>query len=106
MNVGLAPNLHSQSALDSLAQQLFRPTDVDGVYARTGLYEKIVDGLSGLISRRREPGTEVFRFPPVMSRPVLERSGYLKSFPHLLGCVSCLKGSEMEIAHAVDRFEG
>ncbi len=27
------------------------------------------------------------RFPPVMSRAQLERSGYLKSFPNLLGCV-------------------
>ncbi len=77
---------------------------VDGVYARTGGYEQVVDGLAGLISRQREPGTEVFRFPPVMSRRQLEKSGYLKSFPHLLGCVSCLHGSEAEI-RAVGRFE-
>ena len=32
--------------------------------------------------------------PPVMSRSQLENSGYLKSFPHLLGCVSCLHGNE------------
>ena len=106
MNVGLAPNLNSQAVWDSLAHQLLRPTDVEGIYARTGMYEEIVDGLSGVISRRREPDTEIFRFPPVMSRRVLERSGYLKSFPHLLGCVSCLEGSEAEIARALDRFEG
>ena len=45
----------------------------------------------------REPGTEVLRFPPVMSRAQLEKSGYLKSFPNLLGCVSCLHGSEADI---------
>jgi len=27
-----------------------------------------------------------------MSRRQLERSGYLKSFPHFLGCVCCLSG--------------
>jgi seryl-tRNA synthetase len=47
----------------------------------------------------------VFRFPPVMSRKHLERHGYLKSFPNLLGCVSCLTGSENEIRGVVDRFE-
>jgi seryl-tRNA synthetase len=45
------------------------------------------------------------RFPPVMSRKHLERHGYLKSFPNLLGCVSCLCGSEREIRGVVDRLE-
>ena len=36
------------------------------------------------------------RFPPVMSRRQLEKSGYLKSFPHFLGCVCCLNGAEAE----------
>jgi seryl-tRNA synthetase len=40
-----------------------------------------------------------------MSRALLERSGYLNSFPNLLGCVSCLKGSEAEIHGVIDRFE-
>ena len=64
----------------------------DGVYARTGLYEGVVDALTALITRHRHPAREVFRFPPVMSRKMLETSGYLKSFPNLLGCVCCLEG--------------
>ena len=55
-----------------------------------------MNGLAALISRHREPGTEVLRFPPVMSRRQLEKSGYLKSFPHFLGCVCCLNGAEAE----------
>ena len=51
------------------------------------------------------PGTEALRFPPVMSRRQLEKSGYLKSFPHLLGCVSCLGGTEAEIRTAVERHK-
>ena len=70
---------------------------IDGVYARTALFEQGGRRPDGLISRHREPDTEVLRFPPVMSRRQLEKSGYLKSFPHLLGCVSCLHGSEAEI---------
>jgi seryl-tRNA synthetase len=40
-----------------------------------------------------------------MSRHDLEKSGYLKSFPNLLGCVCALRGSEGEIRAAADRFE-
>ena len=40
-----------------------------------------------------------------MSRRQLERSGYLKSFPHFLGCVCCLSGSEAEVRGSVESFE-
>ncbi len=40
-----------------------------------------------------------------MSRRQVEKSGYLKSFPHFLGCVSCLGGAEAEVKSAVDRSE-
>jgi seryl-tRNA synthetase len=106
MSVALAPDLDSEGPANPLLPELFRPTGVDGVYARTGLYEQVVEAVGGLITRYREPNAEVFRFPPVMSRRVLERSGYLRSFPHLLGCVSCLEGSDAEISRAIDRFEG
>jgi seryl-tRNA synthetase len=36
----------------------------------------------------------------------VQRSGYLKSFPHLLGCVSCLHGSEGDIRTLVDSADG
>ena len=91
--------------LDRLAKTLFHESGVDGVYARTGLYEGVVEALTALISAHRPKGAEILRFPPVMSRRQLERHGYLKSFPNLLGCVSCLSGSEREIRAVVDRFD-
>ncbi|WP_315780657.1 MULTISPECIES: amino acid--[acyl-carrier-protein] ligase [unclassified Bradyrhizobium] len=92
-------------ALDHLTDALFHRMGADGVYARTALYEGVVDRLAALISRHREPGTEVMRFPPVMSRAQLEKSGYLKSFPNLLGCVCGLHGTERDIHDAVARFD-
>ena len=77
----------------------------DGVYARTALYEDMVERLAALITRHREPDTEIMRFPPVMNRGQLEKSGYLKSFPNLLGCVCGLHGTEREIHSAVSRFD-
>lgn len=91
--------------LGRLARTLFHTSGVDGVYARTGLYEGVVEALAALISAHRPKGAEILRFPPVMSRKQLERHGYLKSFPNLLGCVSCLSGSEREIRAVVDRFD-
>lgn len=91
--------------LDHLADTLFHRMGADGVYARTALYEDMVERLAALITRNREPGTEVMRFPPVMSRAQLEKSGYLKSFPNLLGCVCGLHGTERDIHAAVSRFE-
>jgi seryl-tRNA synthetase len=85
-----------------MAHALLPRNGGDGVYARTHLFERVVDGLSSLIARHRAPDAEIMRFPPVMSRGQLERSGYLQSFPHLLGCVSCLDGEESEIIELVE----
>src|SRR5579862_9226922 len=82
-------------------QALFQSSGVDGVRARTQLFERAVEGLTGLISRLRDPDTEVLRFPPVTNRAHIEKSGYLHSFPHLLGAVCCLHGGEGEIRAAI-----
>jgi len=91
--------------LDHLADVLFYQMGSPGVYGRTALYEDVVERLAALITRHREPDTEAMRFPPVMNRAQLERSGYLKSFPNLLGCVCGLHGTESEIHAAVSRFD-
>jgi seryl-tRNA synthetase len=95
----------SADPLDYLADALFHRMGSDGVYARTVLYEDMIERLAALITRHREPNTEVIRFPPVMNRAQLEKSGYLKSFPNLLGCVCGLHGSEREINSAVNRYD-
>jgi seryl-tRNA synthetase len=82
-------------------QALFQSSGVDGVRARTQLFERAVEGLTSLISRLRAPDTEVLRFPPVTNRSHIEKSGYLHSFPHLLGAVCCLHGGESEIRAAI-----
>jgi seryl-tRNA synthetase len=105
MNVAFKKLATPARSLDSIAEALLLPTGIDGVYARTAIFEEIADGLTALISSYREADTEVLRFPPVMSRRQLEKSGYLKSFPHFLGCVSCLSGSDAEIQSNVERYE-
>ncbi len=58
---------------------------VDGVYARTALYVDLVERLEKYITRQRDPQAEIMRFPPVMSRTQLEKSGYLKELPQFAG---------------------
>ena len=110
MNVAVRPAADAGYEAPTRSQEaikdaLFAPMGVDGVYARTGLYETVVERLGAYITAQRESGTEVFRFPPVMSRKDLERHGYLKSFPNLLGCVCALHGTDAEIMAAADRHE-
>jgi seryl-tRNA synthetase len=98
------PTSHvAEYELDLLTQSLLLPSPVGGVYARTALFEQVVEGVSFFITKHREPETQILRFPPVMSRSQLERSGYLHSFPHLLGGVSCLEGDEATVHAVVER---
>src|SRR6202048_1540089 len=91
--------------LGAIAEGLFQSMGVDGVYARTALYVDLVERLEQYITRQRDPSAEIMRFPHVMSRKQLEKSGYLKSFPNLLGCVCALHGSESAIRSAVEVAE-
>lgn len=102
---GRQPATIKTAEIDAMATTLFRPMGADGVYARTAAYETVIENLAGLISSYRDPEAEILRFPPVMSRHQLEKSGYLKSFPNLLGCVCALHGSEADINGAVARHD-
>ena len=93
------------AAPEEMLARLFTPMNVDGVYGRTGAYEDVVEGLGRYISTLRPKGAEVFRFPPVVSRTLIEKSGYLKSFPHLLGCVCALGTDVKRVTEAVARYE-
>ncbi|MBV1705318.1 MAG: amino acid--[acyl-carrier-protein] ligase [Hyphomicrobiales bacterium] len=113
MNLAVDPRALARDAasaaapdpLDWLAPVLFRTTGVPGVYLRTEVYEDTLERLAAWVTRLRPEGAETYRFPPVSSRKMVEKSGYLKSFPNLLGCVCGLHGGEAEIEGAVSRFE-
>src|SRR5271170_2399998 len=105
MTIAYKPLGQSKISSEALLETLFRPMGIDGVYGRTGRYEGVVDALQALISRHRDGRAEILRFPPVVSRALIEKSGYLKSFPHLLGCVCSLGTDVREVTDAVARFE-
>ena len=89
------------SARNTLAEveaELFQPMGAQGLRASSGRYEGVLEALTDWIGAHRPAEAEVFRFPPVMSRAELERAGYLKTFPNLVGCISCLTAAPPDMA--------
>ncbi len=93
--------------LDKLIRAgLLIETGVDGLYGRSGEFERIVDGFDRLVSRLGQgDGAEVVRFPPGMNRALFEKSGYLKSFPQLAGTVHAFSGDDRRHAALVAHLE-
>lgn len=81
-------------------------TGVDGLYARSGTFEGIVDGIDRVVSAYGgADGAEVVRFPPGMNRAVFEKTGYMKNFPNLAGTVHCFCGDDAAHAEIIAAFE-
>lgn len=93
--------------LDQLLRSgLLIETGVDGLYGRSGAFERIVDGFDRLVSRLGQgDGAEVVRFPPGMNRALFEKSGYLKSFPQLAGTIHSFAGNDRDHATLVERLD-
>jgi seryl-tRNA synthetase len=78
-----------------IAAGLLIPSGVDGILARSARFDAVVDALDALAGRiGAVDRPEVLRFPPAMVREQLVRSGYLKSFPQLLGTIHCFCGND------------
>ena len=78
-----------------LRHGLLIASGVPGVYGRSVEFEDTIERVDRLVSALgADDGPEVMRFPPLISRAHFERSGYLKSFPHLAGSVHSFVGGE------------
>ncbi|MCS7475552.1 hypothetical protein ACFFQW_43640 [Umezawaea endophytica] len=64
------------------------PTTAAGVHLSTGGFEAVVRGLSSALAALAPHDVRQLRTPPVIAREIIEKVGYHRSFPHLLGRVS------------------
>src|SRR5579872_4187015 len=82
--------------LDQLmADGLLISSGVDGVFLRSIRFESVLESVAALAGRMgAADGPEVLCFPPAMPQAALVHSGYLKSFPQLLGTIHCFCGDE------------
>lgn len=78
---------------------LIVPVRVPGAFGRGAVFEDVLERFNALITRiSRDDGAEVYTFPPVIDRTILERTDYLDSFPHLAGTVFSFLGNDRQAA--------
>ena len=87
-----------QAFYDGLVRHgLIVPVGVPGAFGRGAVFEEVLERFNALVSQlAREDRAEVYTFPPVISRNVLEKVKYLDSFPHLCGAVYSFFGKEVQ----------
>ena len=101
-----------QEAQRAFQEQLFRaglliPLQVRGLYARSGTFERIVQGIEALVDRAGDwQQAEVMRFPPLFARAHYERLDHIANFPDLLGSVHAFAGDERAHRAMLADFEG
>src|SRR5947209_8406875 len=96
------PNLLDQM----IASGLLIPTGVEGLYGRSGLFEEVIARFEALVTEiGKADGAEVLRFPPGVSRRLLQTSGYMKSFPQLAGTVHSFCGSDHDHAELLEKID-
>lgn len=76
---------------------LLLPGGSDGLYGRSGIFERIVAGLETLIVKTgADQDATVVRFPPAIAREVFVRTDYLRSFPTMTGSISTFEGDDRD----------
>lgn len=80
-----------------VANHLIIPTNAQGAFGRRSVFEDVLERFDALILRlAKDDKVEHMTFPPVISRDIIERTGYMDSFPTLCGSVHSFTGSERE----------
>jgi seryl-tRNA synthetase len=87
------------------AAGLLHPTSVDGVYGKSAAYERIVEGVLASVTRLGVGRFEAVHFPPVLARSTFDRTGYLSSFPDLMGSLHVFEGNDRAHTELVRRYE-
>jgi seryl-tRNA synthetase len=90
-------------------QDLFRhgllvPSGELGLYGRGVIFEEVRSRFDHLVNQVSEQDSpEKLRFPPFIPKKVIEKAGYLKSFPNLCGVVYSFSGKDAEALDLVER---
>jgi seryl-tRNA synthetase len=85
---------------------VFLASGVPGLYGRSALFEEIRMRFDAAVTRvAAADDPESMRFPPLLPRRQIETTGYLHSFPQLVGSVFAFEGGEAEAAEQAARAD-
>jgi seryl-tRNA synthetase len=77
-----------------------------GAFGRGRVFEDVLERLDALILHEaRADDVEVMTFPPVIDRAIIEKTGYMDSFPTLCGCIHSFTGTEREAKGVAQRIQ-
>jgi seryl-tRNA synthetase len=77
--------------------RLIIPVGVAGAFGRGSVFEDVLERFNALVSKvALADNAEVYTFPPIISRQILEKVHYLDSFPHLCGAVYSFFGKDLQ----------
>ncbi len=80
-----------------VAHGLIVPVRVQGAFGRGAVFEDVLEHFNALVSRiSKDDGAELYTFPPVIDRTIIERTDYLDSFPNLAGTVFSFFGKDKQ----------
>ena len=94
-----------QSFYDGLVKHgLIVPVRVQGAFGRGAVFEDVLERFNGLVTElSKDDGAEVYTFPPVIDRTIIEQTDYLDSFPQLAGTVFSFLGKEKQARELSER---
>ncbi len=94
----MAATYDAQDFYDGLVKhRLIIPVGVQGAFGRGALFEDVLERFNALVSKVADADrAEVYTFPPIINRRILEKVHYLDSFPHLCGAVYSFFGKDAQ----------
>jgi seryl-tRNA synthetase len=101
------PQHDAQKFRDQLiANRLIVPVSAAGAFGRGAVFEDVLERVDRLILEASSTDdVERLTFPPVIDRSIIERTGYMDSFPHLCGVVHSFVGDEAAARVISQRIE-
>jgi seryl-tRNA synthetase len=100
--IGEGPYLHFRHELVDAG--LLYATAVDGIYGKSASYQNIVNGVHAAITDLGGGRFESVHFPPVLVRSTFDQTGYLNSFPNLMGSIHIFRGDDRAHAELMRRY--
>jgi len=83
------------------------PVGVLGIFGRGKQFDEVLEGFdAAVLEIAKDDGADVYTFPPVIDRTILEKVDYMESFPHLSGTVhSFLGGKDRQAREISERIK-